>query len=147
MCSLAESKGYCASSEASFDPIALNEVLSTLIFETEHSKDLERLETVKDCSCGRTFSLEEWLDLPSSGRMHLPQRCVVVEARTCVTRVSTGNSQADEILSGGFPKNSINIVMGQPGTGKSIFAEQLVFRNATEDLPILYLTTRSEPLA
>jgi len=61
-------------------------------------------------------------------------------------RVSTGNPQADEILSGGFPKNSINIVMGQPGTGKSIFAEQLVFRNASDDRPILYLTTLSEPL-
>ncbi len=64
-----------------------------------------------------------------------------------MTRVSTGNSQADEILFGGFPKNSINIIMGQPGTGKSIFAEQLVFRNAGDDRPILYLTTLSEPLA
>ncbi len=64
-----------------------------------------------------------------------------------MTRVSTGNAQADEILSGGFPQNSINIVMGQPGTGKSIFAEQLVFRNASEDRPILYFTTLSEPLA
>jgi circadian clock protein KaiC len=62
-------------------------------------------------------------------------------------RVSTGNAQADEILGGGFPKNSINIVMGQPGTGKSIFAEQLVFNNASDDRPILYLTTLSEPLA
>jgi circadian clock protein KaiC len=62
-------------------------------------------------------------------------------------RVSTGNPQADEILHGGFPKNSINIIMGQPGTGKSIFAEQLVFQNASDDRPILYLTTLSEPLA
>jgi circadian clock protein KaiC len=61
-------------------------------------------------------------------------------------RISTGNPQADEILSGGFPKNSINIIMGQPGTGKSIFAEQLVFRNASDDRPTLYLTTLSEPL-
>jgi len=62
-------------------------------------------------------------------------------------RVSTGNTQADEILGGGFPANSINIVMGQPGTGKSIFAEQLVFRNAGDDRPIVYVTTLSEPLA
>lgn len=55
--------------------------------------------------------------------------------------------EADEILGGGFPSNSINIVMGQPGTGKSIFAEQLVFSNAGDDRPILYLTTLSEPLA
>jgi circadian clock protein KaiC len=62
-------------------------------------------------------------------------------------RVSTGNPEADEILDGGFPANSINIIMGQPGTGKSIFAERLVFKNAGDDRPILYLTTLSEPLA
>jgi circadian clock protein KaiC len=62
-------------------------------------------------------------------------------------RVSTGNAEADSILGGGFPANSINIVMGQPGTGKSIFAEQLVFQNAGDDRPIVYFTTLSEPLA
>ena len=45
-------------------------------------------------------------------------------------RISTGNPEADAILGGGFPRCSINIVMGQPGTGKSIFAEQLAFKNA-----------------
>jgi circadian clock protein KaiC len=62
-------------------------------------------------------------------------------------RVGTGNRQADEILGGGFPANSINIVMGQPGTGKTIFAEQLLFHNATNDRPLVYLTTLSEPVA
>lgn len=62
-------------------------------------------------------------------------------------RISTGNSQADRILGGGFPVNSINIVMGEPGTGKTLFAQQLVFHNAGPDRPILYLTTLSEPLA
>jgi circadian clock protein KaiC len=61
-------------------------------------------------------------------------------------RILTGNPQADAILGGGFPANSINIVMGQPGTGKTIFAEQLVFHNAGGERPILYLTTLSEPL-
>ena len=63
-----------------------------------------------------------------------------------LTRITTGNIQADEILGGGFPTDSINVVMGQPGTGKTIFVEQLVFHNAGEDRPILYLTTMSEPL-
>jgi circadian clock protein KaiC len=63
------------------------------------------------------------------------------------TRIQTGNPQADEILSGGFPGNSINIVMGQPGTGKTIFAEQLLFHNASEDRPSLYVTTLSEPMS
>jgi circadian clock protein KaiC len=61
-------------------------------------------------------------------------------------RISTGNHQADEILGGGFPIDSINVVMGQPGTGKTIFVEQLVFHNASAERPILYFTTMSEPL-
>jgi len=62
-------------------------------------------------------------------------------------RLTTGSLQADRILGGGFPKNSINVIMGEPGTGKTLFAEQLVFHNASGDRPILYLTTLSEPLA
>jgi circadian clock protein KaiC len=61
-------------------------------------------------------------------------------------RLSSGNREADYILGGGFPANSINIIMGHPGSGKTIFAEQLIFENATADRPILYLTTLSEPL-
>jgi circadian clock protein KaiC len=37
--------------------------------------------------------------------------------------------------------------MGEPGTGKTLFAQQLVFHNAGGERPILYLTTLSEPLA
>src|SRR5690242_21183266 len=62
-------------------------------------------------------------------------------------RMSSGNFQADHILGGGFPANSINVVMGHPGSGKTIFAEQLIFHNAGDDRPILYLTTLSEPLS
>jgi len=60
-------------------------------------------------------------------------------------RVSTGNRQADLILGGGFPANSINIIMGQPGSGKTVFCEQLAFANLS-DRAVLYLTTVSEPL-
>ena len=62
-------------------------------------------------------------------------------------RLSTGNAEIDEILAGGFPANTINIIMGQPGTGKSILVESLIFRNAGKDRPILYLTTMAEPMA
>jgi circadian clock protein KaiC len=62
-------------------------------------------------------------------------------------RIQTGSPQADEILGGGFPANSINVVMGQPGTGKTIFAEQLLFHNAGEDRPSLYVSTLSEPMS
>jgi circadian clock protein KaiC len=73
-------------------------------------------------------------------------RSNVTEEAIEFPRLSTGNPQADSILGGGFPANSINIVMGQPGTGKTIFAEQLLFHNANGTRPLLYLTTLSEPM-
>ncbi len=70
-------------------------------------------------------------------------------AQASLARLSSGNPQLDAILGGGFPMNSINILMGEPGSGKTILAERLVFANAnidTDPRPILYLTTLSEPL-
>jgi circadian clock protein KaiC len=61
-------------------------------------------------------------------------------------RVTTGDGELDAILGGGFPANAIHILMGAPGTGKTILAEQLCFANASPERPVLYLVTFSEPL-
>ena len=63
-----------------------------------------------------------------------------------VDRVQTGCAGLDEVLGGGIPSNTISVIMGAPGTGKTILAEQLAFANATAEAPALYLTTLSEPL-
>jgi len=64
-----------------------------------------------------------------------------------VKRLTTGKCELDEILGGGIPENSINIIMGEPGSGKTTLAEEFVFANADGDgRSILYLTTLSEPL-
>ncbi len=62
-------------------------------------------------------------------------------------RVSTGNPPLDLILGGGFPRNSINVIAGVPGAGKTMLAQQLAFANGPGERPALYLTTLSEPLA
>ena len=69
------------------------------------------------------------------------------EGRPGLPRISTGNRGADSILHGGFPMNSISILMGGPGTGKTILAQQLLFHNAGADRPVAFLTTLSEPLS
>ncbi len=61
-------------------------------------------------------------------------------------KIPTGCPGLDEVLKGGFPSNTINVIMGAPGTGKTILAEQFAFANATPETPVLYLTTLSEPL-
>jgi circadian clock protein KaiC len=60
-------------------------------------------------------------------------------------RLSSGQPRLDGILHGGLPANAINLIIGAPGTGKTILVEQYIFRNATVDRPALYLSTVSEP--
>ena len=61
-------------------------------------------------------------------------------------RVKSGNAEVDAILGGGFPSRAIHVIMGAPGTGKTILAEQLAFANASSDCRVLYVATFSEPL-
>jgi circadian clock protein KaiC len=61
-------------------------------------------------------------------------------------RLASGNQQLDAILGGGFPAHAINLLVGPPGSGKTILAQQYVFHNATPERPAVYLTTVSEPL-
>ena len=61
-------------------------------------------------------------------------------------RIPTGTARLDEILNGGLLKYAINLIVGVPGSGKTILSQQVAFRNATAERPSLYLSTLSEPL-
>ena len=65
--------------------------------------------------------------------------------RLVMERLSTGNPRLDEVLGGGLILDAITLVIGAPGTGKTILAEQCLFANATPQRPGLYLSTVSEP--
>jgi circadian clock protein KaiC len=61
-------------------------------------------------------------------------------------RLRSGHQPLDEVLSGGLPGNGISVIMGLPGSGKTIIAQQYTFHNATQDRPAVYFSTLSEPL-
>ena len=61
-------------------------------------------------------------------------------------RLLSGHAPLDEILGGGLPANAISLIMGRPGTGKTILAQQYAFRNGRPDRPAVYFSTVSEPL-
>jgi circadian clock protein KaiC len=61
-------------------------------------------------------------------------------------RVSSGSERIDLVLGGGFPAHGINLLIGRPGSGKTILAQQYVFHNASPERPAIYLSTVSEPL-
>jgi circadian clock protein KaiC len=60
-------------------------------------------------------------------------------------RVSTGVPRLDTVLGGGLVANSIALITGAPGSGKTILAGKWMFANATTEHPGLYLSTVSEP--
>ena len=62
-----------------------------------------------------------------------------------VKQLPTGVPGLDEILGGGLPEFSFNIIAGAPGCGKTTLAHQFMFANATEARPALYFTVLGEP--
>ena len=56
----------------------------------------------------------------------------------------TGVRGLDDIMGGGIPEFSFNIIAGTPGCGKTTMAHQLVFANATAKKPALYFTVLGE---
>ena len=65
--------------------------------------------------------------------------------RVTIRQMPTGVLGLDEILGGGLPEYSFNIIAGAPGCGKTTLAHQFVFANATPERPALYFTILGEP--
>ncbi len=65
--------------------------------------------------------------------------------KAVIRQLPTGVAGLDEILCGGLPEFSFNIVAGSPGCGKTTLAHQFVFANATRQRPALYFTVLGEP--
>jgi circadian clock protein KaiC len=58
---------------------------------------------------------------------------------------STGDESLDAILGGGIPSQSVVVIAGEPGSGKTVLTLQILFRAAREGKKCLYFTTLSEP--
>ena len=65
--------------------------------------------------------------------------------QVAIRQLPTGVPGLDEILGGGVPEYSFNIIAGAPGCGKTTLAHQLMFANATPERPALYFTVLGEP--
>jgi circadian clock protein KaiC len=66
-------------------------------------------------------------------------------AKVVIRKLPTGVRGLDEILGGGIPEYSFNIIAGTPGCGKTTLAHQIVFANASAAKPALYFTVLGEP--
>lgn len=61
-------------------------------------------------------------------------------------RLSSGHQRLDLVLGGGLWDDSLTLITGEPGTGKTLLAQQFVFTNASTDRRALYVSTVSEPM-
>src|SRR6202171_1092410 len=66
--------------------------------------------------------------------------------RVSIRQMPTGVPGLDEILGGGLPEYSFNILAGAPGCGKTTLVHQIAFANATPKKPALYFTVLGEPV-
>jgi len=74
-----------------------------------------------------------------------PQGLVDRSGKVRIRSLPTGVRGLDDILGGGIPEFSFNVIAGSPGCGKTTLAHQFVFANATPKRPALYFTVLGEP--
>ena len=65
--------------------------------------------------------------------------------KVSIHRLATHVPGLDEVLGGGVPEFSFNLIAGQPGSGKTTLAHQIMFGLAGTDRPALYITVLGEP--
>jgi circadian clock protein KaiC len=65
--------------------------------------------------------------------------------KVAIKRLPTGVPGLDEILGGGLPEFSFNLIAGPPGSGKTTLAHQMMFALATLERPALYFSVLGEP--
>jgi circadian clock protein KaiC len=64
--------------------------------------------------------------------------------RPVLELLKTGVPGLDDVLGGGLPELSFNLIAGGPGSGKTTLTMQLLFANATAERPAVYFTLLGE---
>src|ERR1700690_202599 len=83
---------------------------------------------------------------PSTAAFPRKRKSLSTASKVKINKLPTGVPGLDDILGGGIPEFSFNIIAGAPGSGKTTLAHQIVFANATPKKPALYFTVIGEPV-
>src|SRR5450432_3607317 len=62
-----------------------------------------------------------------------------------IRKLPSGVPGLDEVLGGGIPEFSFNLIAGGPGGGKTTMAHQIMFANATPERKAVYFSIIGEP--
>ena len=62
-----------------------------------------------------------------------------------IGKLPSGVPGLDEVLGGGIPELSLNLIAGGPGSGKTTLAHQIMFANASPQRKAVYFSIIGEP--
>lgn len=65
--------------------------------------------------------------------------------RVPIRKLHSGVSGLDDVLGGGIPELSFNLIAGGPGAGKTTMAHQIMFANASAERSAVYFSIIGEP--
>ncbi|MBU1225314.1 MAG: AAA family ATPase [Gammaproteobacteria bacterium] len=68
-----------------------------------------------------------------------------MSSKVTIRRLPTGVPGLDNLLGGGLPEFSFNLIAGTPGSGKTTLAHQMMFSLATPEYRALFFTVLGEP--
>ena len=68
-----------------------------------------------------------------------------MKTKVIIGRLPTGVPGLDNLLGGGVPEFSFNLIAGTPGSGKTTLAHQMMFSLASPDRRALFFTVLGEP--
>lgn len=68
-----------------------------------------------------------------------------MSSKVTIRRLPTGVPGLDELLGGGLPELSFNLIAGTPGSGKTTLAHQIMFSLASPQCRALFFTVLGEP--
>jgi len=68
-----------------------------------------------------------------------------MDKKVTIRQLATGVAGLDELLGGGIPEFSFNLIAGTPGSGKTTLAHQIMFSLASPERRALFFTVLGEP--
>ncbi len=68
-----------------------------------------------------------------------------MSGRVPIRKLPSGVPGLDEVLGGGIPEFSFNLIAGGPGSGKTTMAHQIMFANASPERKAVYFSIIGEP--
>lgn len=68
-----------------------------------------------------------------------------MQSKVPIRTLSSGVPGLDEVLGGGIPEFSLNLIVGGAGSGKTTLGQQIMFANAREDRKAIFFSVMGEP--